>query len=284
MIPLYPYQEKGVPFLVERDFALLADEMGLGKTPQAIRAADDILAENILVLCPAVVRVNWKREFEAFGTFDRNYTVVLKGKNPIKPGVVICSYDLASRPGVYGKLKKMNFDLVILDEGHYLKNRTSQRTKAVFGAKCKGGGLAGSKTWLLSGTPAPNNPSEIWPMLAFAGVWVKDYWSFVHSFCTGYEHDYGFKITGTKNVATLRNLLKPIMLRRKKMDVAHDLPSIRFEDVYVEKSDFDEEIYFPELCREKDYFSKLINSQEQAVKAIVKGRPGAEKFIKALGP
>ncbi|MEL7079533.1 MAG: SNF2-related protein, partial [Cyanobacteria bacterium J06582_2] len=62
----FPYQQIGARFLSQGTQRLLADEMGLGKSCQAVIAADMVGARNILVLCPAAVRINWQREFERF--------------------------------------------------------------------------------------------------------------------------------------------------------------------------------------------------------------------------
>lgn len=231
---LYPYQEEGARWLSTKRFALLADEMRLGKTPQAIRAADLVMARSILVVCPAVARMNWAREFERFSTRPRDVTVLLSSRisKPVSP-VCVTSYDILSAASPIGS----KWDLVILDECHYLKNRKAVRTKAVFGKK--GAAFGANRVWALSGTPAPNNAAELWPLLRAFGVTDLDYFAFVKTFCSGYDGPYGFTITGTRNVDRLKAMLAPIMLRRKKDDVLKDLPPIQSSVITVLPTELD---------------------------------------------
>lgn len=232
-----PYQIVGAQWLASKDQALLADDMGLGKSCQAIHASDLVGANNILVVCPACVRVNWEREFEKFSPMDRPSFVVFgrKDKVPLS-GVVICSYDLLV--GHAHTLKSTTWDVLILDEAHFLKERTADRTRAVYGRRSDIPGVASKAkhVWRLTGTPAPNNMSELFTHLKSAGLWSLQYWDFVFHFCTGYDSGYGFKIEGTKNLGELRQLLSGFMLRRKKEEVMKDLPPIRYESVVVERS------------------------------------------------
>ena len=78
---LYPHQQRGVDFLASRRAAILADDMGLGKTAQAIVAADRIQARDILVICPAIARTNWQREFTTWQTVPRSIQVM----SPVRP-------------------------------------------------------------------------------------------------------------------------------------------------------------------------------------------------------
>src|SRR4051812_8971031 len=94
--PLYPYQIEGAKWLAERKLALLADEMGVGKTAQVIRACDDIGAERILILCPAVARINWQREFARFSKKQRKFSILMGKKDSYDvSNSTISSYDLA---------------------------------------------------------------------------------------------------------------------------------------------------------------------------------------------
>lgn len=244
MPDLYQYQREGATFLAGRQAGLLCDEMGLGKTPQAIVACDLVNAKSILVLCPAVARGNWKREFERFQTLDRQIHVIASAtdaQKPIVDGVVICSYDLAAKAVVRDQLLTRFNDVLVLDEVHYLKGRKTARTKSVFGPECGGiGGLAGvsARVFALTGTPAPNNPAELWPIMRALfpeaitrGGKTMSYWSFVRRYCEVQETPFGVKIVGGKNLAELKAALSTVAIRRLKKDVLPDLPPIRFETV-----------------------------------------------------
>lgn len=235
---LYPFQDEGADFLAARTRALLADTMGLGKTAQAIVAADRVGAQRILVVCPASVRINWRREFARFSTFDRNVSVISTGLNgPCKDGITIVSYELATSSNTWRALMALQYDAIILDESHFLKTRDTKRTEAVLGRQCKGQNCLierGEHVWALTGTPTPNHPGEIFSILRAFGVWTQSYYAFEEKFCEVKHGDYGPIITGMKNVAELKQLVKPIMIRRKVEEVMTDLPSITFSDIALE--------------------------------------------------
>ena len=226
--------------MANRKLGLLADEMRLGKTPQAIAAADKISASPILVLCPAIVRMNWLREFAKFSSRSLSAAVLLAG-NQIEPArgadLVVCSYDLLQNNKVFALLRSRRWQLVILDEAHYLKSTDATRAARAWGRS----GLVHSstRTWALTGTPAPNHAAEMWIMLRVFGAPVGTHEAFVAEFCTGFNTPYGYKITGTKNADKLKELLKPIMLRRTKKEVRPDLPTARYSDVVVEPGELD---------------------------------------------
>lgn len=216
---LYPYQAEGAAWLAERGKALLADKPGLGKTPQAIAAARHLNAEAVVVLCPASVVENWKREFARFW--------------PGFTGAVVRSYDHATRNGI----DIPAFDVLVLDESHFLKSKDAKRTKLVYGPKCDGdGGLVerARHVFCLTGTPSPNAPHELWPMLrALAPETIQingrpaAYWTYVDRFCRTEENWLGhIQIKGGKNLADLKSRIALFVKRRKKEDVLPDLPSL----------------------------------------------------------
>lgn len=246
-----PFQVVGAQFLAARRQALLADDMGVGKSCQAVTACDLVGARNILVLVPATARVNWLREFDKFSPFGREAVAVLDGKTaPAPAGVTVCSYDmLTASKKLRQSLLARQWDVLILDEAHSVKNRASQRTQAVYGRRCDGlGGLAAvsDRVWRLTGTPVCNYVDELWPHLRSAGIYPGNYYDFVATFCTGFDSDYGFRITGTKNEAKLKTLLEGFMLRRKKEQVMPELPPLTFKYHSLSASPVDIEAWLPE--------------------------------------
>jgi SWI/SNF-related matrix-associated actin-dependent regulator 1 of chromatin subfamily A len=268
----YPYQLTGADYLAAHPQAFLADDMGLGKSCQAVVASDLIGADRILVLCPGSVRVNWEREFQKFSPMDRPCRVLMTGEDEVPTtGVVICSYDLlvaptatkaekrakkapedpalkakakaarqlkAKRQAFLRAIQATRWDVLVLDEAQYLKDRGAGRTTAVFGHNVNDLGIAGNaeRIWRLSGTPAPNNVSELWIHLRSAGIITMGYYDFVARYCVCVEGKFDVKIVGSKNVDELKGLLSQFMLRRMKADVQQDLPPIRFVEVAVEAS------------------------------------------------
>lgn len=226
---LFPYQIEGADWLASKRHALLADDMGLGKSAQAIRACDGARAIKVLVICPAVARVNWEREFSKFAHTRRAFTVVKDKKFRDWRESVICSYDLVDQIP-----ESFTFDALIIDESHFLKSTDAKRSRLVLG----GQGLIhrAKRVWFISGTPAPNHYGELWPMLYTCGVTPLPYEKFLERYCNTFKTPFGLKVTGSKteNLSELRTLLKPFMLRRKKEDVMKQLPKISFHDIVVE--------------------------------------------------
>jgi SWI/SNF-related matrix-associated actin-dependent regulator of chromatin subfamily A-like protein 1 len=211
---LYPYQLAGVDFLTARSRGYLADEMGLGKSVQACVAALRCRVRRALVVAPASTLTNWEREWATHG--------------PSNSELVTVSYDrLARYPGDY---HGPGFDLVILDEAHYCKTPGAKRTRAALAVAA-----AAPRAWLLSGTPMPNNPTELWapirtlwPELTVAlGLTSAEKW--LRHWCHFKETPFGRKIYGVKNKAQLAGLLHRIMLRRSVEQVADFLPPLRVD-------------------------------------------------------
>lgn len=282
------WQIEGAQFLADRRHAFLADEPGCGKSCQAIRACDAIGAWSVLILVPASVRVNWLREFEKFSVFDRPGVAVLDGKTAPVNGVTVCSYDLLSNKKLRQSLRERQWDVLILDEAHFLKTRTAGRTKAIYGRKADGvGGLAERATnvWRLSGTPAPNHVDELWTHLRSAGLYQQNWFDFVATFCTGFDSDYGFRITGTKNADTLKALLAPFMLRRKKADVIPKLPPIEFEHRTIEPALVDEELFFPTTVTAGNaYLHEELAEQNAQLKAAREGKADVLETLRMFAP
>jgi SWI/SNF-related matrix-associated actin-dependent regulator 1 of chromatin subfamily A len=238
MPSLFPYQVDGSRWLSTQTKALLADEMGLGKSAQLITACDILKAQKILVLCPAVARINWQREFVKFSpNFRTSYVVESRKKTIPLSNIIICSYDLADHIPKYWK-----WDVLILDECHFLKSLETKRTRLVYGKE----GLVHrtKRVWAVSGTPAPNHPGELWIMLYMYGQTKLSYPNYVKHFCTYYKTSYGINITGAResSIPELKKILNTFMLRRRKKDVAKELPPISFERIVVPTGEVDLDI------------------------------------------
>lgn len=246
MTQLFGYQIEGAIFASLRRHVLLADEMGLGKTAQAIAAADLTNAERVLVLCPASARLNWVREFKKFSPRQREPTVICNSTILKLTELTVCSYDLATKKKIKQLLLGVQWDLLILDESHYLKNPEAERTKAALG---KNGVVHRAKRVLpISGTPSPNHAGELWVVMYTFGVTKLSYEAFLARYCEGYDADHGWKVTGNKveHLPELREKLEKILMRRKKSEVLKELPPMRFDEVLIEPSPVDIARWFPE--------------------------------------
>lgn len=245
-LALMKHQEAAADFLAARPTALLADGMRVGKTPSAIGACDRIGARSVLWLTRGAARLEHAKAWANFQKADRPIQVLESRTQSPGPGVNIVSYDLAA--GALGEKLMRPYDVVVCDESHRLKTRDAKRTKAVFGPKIdRKGGLAelAPHVWCLSGTPAPNHPAELWPMLYAlmsqtiphpkkAGATMR-YWDFVARFCKTKENYLGHvQIVGGKNLGLLKAALEPYLLRRKIEDVMADVPRLTVDTLPLE--------------------------------------------------
>lgn len=160
---LMPFQRDGVNFAVSKDGRLLlADDMGLGKTVQAICIAAYYRKEwPLLVVAPSSVRFTWAEAFRQWlpSVQPDSINVIVKGKDNLRGGLVnITSYDLLSRMDKQQAAKP--FNVLIMDESHFLKNMKTARFKAALPLL-----KVAKRVILLSGTPAMSRPSELYSQI-----------------------------------------------------------------------------------------------------------------------
>lgn len=228
---LFQYQKTGAKFLAENPAAFLADEQGLGKTIQVIAACDELGLKKVAVVCPAIAKINWRREFERWGKVERE--------------VVIYSYDkLTQSKEARNEIAKMEPDVLVLDEVHYLKNRQAKRTKYLYGQYCRGDGLVrfSDRVWLLSGTPIPNDVSDFWTHLKAIWNYPLNFVDYTLYFCKTWSGQFGLKVLGNKaeRMGEFKSILQSIMLRRKADKVLTELPPLWWQDTVVEVANWDD--------------------------------------------
>lgn len=227
------YQKAGIQYCIEHDNVLIGDEMGLGKTIQALGVVNALEhIKRVLVISPASLRLNWKKEAEKWLIRDFNIGVVIQADYPIDADFLIINYDVIKKH--YNKLMQQEWDLIILDEVHYLKNSQAQRTQHVFGCranakkKIKAVAKLPTKRWLaLTGTPILNRPIELWTLIhAFDPNGLgKNIMGFGKRYCNGYQSAYGWDFTGASHLDELQlRLREKFMIRRLKEDVLTELP------------------------------------------------------------
>ncbi len=207
--------------------ALVAHSMGLGKSFMTLLWASRYLEHwPMVVVCPATVKEVWRREcLKHLGL----RSVVLGGRTPHRleqARIYIINYDILSVPtpsrATWTKtLKELNPELIVIDETHFCKSRTSQRSKAVR-ELCRDV----SHVLALSGTPLVNRPAELWPVLNILRPGLfPSFWSFASDFCGLKKQFWGWDASGSSNLDELHAILdQNVMVRRRKEDVLQDLP------------------------------------------------------------
>ena len=233
----YPYQQSGIRFACNRESTFLGDEMGLGKTCQAIGVINVTNPETVLIICPATLKLNWKKELQRWLTTPRNIHVLTSSDQfPTVPDIVVMNYDIAAK--FEKQLKAIKWGLFIADEAHYMKNPKAQRTAAILGKGKEIKPVKAARKILLTGTPITNRPIEIFPLVSFLWPSVfNNMWHFGKRYCDAQQDSYGWDFTGASNLEELQNLLRSSgMIRRLKSQVLTELPP-KIRQVVVLPSD-----------------------------------------------
>lgn len=211
---------------------LLADEPGLGKTAQALLAAEAAGAFPLVVVVPNVVKVNWAREVEKWIP-QRSATVVHGDGDDIDAfaDVVIVNYEVLDRHVAW--LSRRGFKGMVVDEAHFIKNKDSQRSKNVLSLASSIRAVSPKALFIaLTGTPLINQIEDFRMIWQYLG-WIDDKKPLA-SLMRKLEEtelnpgDPGFFSSARNAVIDMG------IVRRKKVDVAADIPARRIADIPVE--------------------------------------------------
>ncbi|MCU1538050.1 MAG: helicase domain protein [Humibacillus sp.] len=216
---------------------LLADEPGLGKTAQSVLAASVAGAYPMLAVVPNVVKINWAREVERWTPQRRVSVIQGDGKDvDAFADVFVVNYEILDRH--FGWLSSFGFRSMVVDEAHFIKNLSSQRSQQVLALadRLRATTPGGNPLLLaLTGTPLINDVKDfdaIWRFLGWirGGKPVPEILRRLDE--TGYSPaDRGFYPEARRAVIDMG------IVRRRKVDVASDLPEKRIADITVELDD-----------------------------------------------
>lgn len=235
----FPYQKQGIAYALLHKRCIVGDQPGLGKTGQAIATIVGAEAFPCLIICPATLKENWRREVEMWTGGKHRATILSDGNKRtfhqfFKAGLAdfcITNYESLKKFFVdsinvpegkrliltHIKFKQdvvNSFRSVIIDESHRCKNGAAQQTKFCMGI-CRGKEYA----LLLTGTPIVNRPKDLIPQLHIMDMLPKfgGYKTFVDRYCGG-----------PKQASNLRELNYKLrttcFYQREKKDVLKDLP------------------------------------------------------------
>ena len=233
--PPLSHQKESIQKLVENKKFILADDMGLGKTTSTIIAALETGAKKILIVCPATLKINWKREIENYT--DRSIFIAESKSFSTEHDFVIINYDIiknfhSTKDKKNSDMLNANFDLVIVDEAHYIKNAQAKRTKLINDIV-----KDIDRLWLLTGTPMTSRPIDYYNLLSLVDSPVAKNWmAYVIRYCNGFQFNAGprkvWNVMGATNLEELRDRTSGTILRRLKEDVL-DLPDKIITPVYL---------------------------------------------------
>ena len=233
--PPLEHQKEAIQKLLENKKFILADDMGLGKTTSTIISALETGAKKVLIICPATLKINWKREIENYS--DRPIYIAESKNFSNEHDFVIANYDIIKnfhdpKKKEDSVILKTQFDLVIIDECHMIKNPQAIRTKLINDIVKKT-----ERLWLLTGTPMTSRPMDYFNLLSLVDSPVSKNWmAYAIRYCAGYQFNAGgrkiWNVTGASNLEELRDRTSGTILRRLKENVL-DLPDKIITPVYL---------------------------------------------------
>ncbi|MFL6091231.1 MAG: DEAD/DEAH box helicase [Aeromicrobium sp.] len=216
---------------------LLADEPGLGKTAQALLAAEAADAFPLLAVVPNVVKINWARE-AALWTPRRRATVIHGDGHDIDAfaDIIVINYEVLDRH--VGWLGEIGFRGVVLDEAHFIKNKTSLRSQNVLKLSAKVRSRVSQPLLMaLTGTPLINDIDDFRAIWEFLG-WIDDKKP-LRDLMARLENNEKTPLEPGFFPAARKSVIDMGIVRRRKQDVAADIPARRIADLPVELSDED---------------------------------------------
>ena len=167
-----PFQRKGITMAVNSPGGvIIADDMGLGKTMQGIGVINALPdAKRVLVICQANMRIKWTQEIEKWKTDSDRTVGMAESSNFPETDICVINYDILNKN--IDALRTPEWDLIICDEAHNMKNPEARRTVAVLGNLLEENGekplplAKNGKIIHLTGTPKPNRIDELWPLIS----------------------------------------------------------------------------------------------------------------------
>lgn len=228
------YQEFGAKYILHQKKTLLGDEMGLGKTIQALASINHLYQLNqkkAIVICPLSVISNWERETEKFTSIP---VFIYHGANKENAysewnkhgGILLTNYASAKK---IEYSEDFTLDICIVDEAHYVKNPSAQRSKAVYQ-------LADLSSYVvfMSGTPLENKVSEMRQLISVLQPDIANaIGSGIHSL----------------QPQLFRKTIAPVYLRRNREEVLAELPELDIIERWVDFGSNERQVY-------KDYLEQ----------------------------
>ncbi len=227
-VSLRRYQEWGVKYILHQGKVLLGDEMGLGKTVQAIATMVSLRntgAKKFLVVCPASVLPNWckeidkKSEFHSIKIHGYGRQEAFESWNS-KGGVAVTTYETLSTLTIPANMK---YDLLIVDEAHFIKNENAQRSQYV-----RLYGTYTNRILYMTGTALENKVEEMISLLQVLNPKIAK---------------QAQKIAFMSTAPQFRQMIAPVYYRRKREDVLTELPDITNTDEWCDLLPQEQEAY-----------------------------------------
>lgn len=241
-----PFQlSQAVPFALARNRSYLALDPGLGKTICAALIRNALKLPTVYV-CPPFLMGNVEEELVKWcmpGTKLARYggggktTGTTRRRFPLDTDILILPDSLIRHEDVGEQVKQFRDgreSLLVVDEAHRFKNDTAERTKALFETLVP----EFNRVVFLSGTPMPNRPMELYPLLSHCApetIGFMSRFEYGRRYCAGFQGQWGWDFSGASNVQELAGkVMGTFMLRLRKKDVLPELPPKSEELVFID--------------------------------------------------
>lgn len=257
--PLAEYQEQGFAVSLSKDGFLHRMEQGTGKTPIAINEMCVVGLKmkrmaRILILCPKQVRENWASEIEKFSTVPAKVVIVhgdkirrinafvdsIRQEVDCEYSACICGYD--SVTCTFDEMSLIEWDMIVLDESHYIRNVSTKRTQAILKLREKT-----PTRRCLTGTPIVNSLMDLWPQLEFMAEGLSGFASFkaFKSFYGVYERSSSGRdqLVGFQNVPLIQERLARVSYHISKKEANLGLPDKTYDKYAVYMTKKQAEVY-----------------------------------------
>lgn len=217
-----PKQREAIRFInTGRARVIVADDVGVGKTIEALGYIyNHEKIKRVVVVCPSIVLYKWADEIGTWLEEGDKCQIVGTGATALDKDkrYWLMTYNIMVKKS--DELLGHKIDLLVFDEGHYLKDPNSQRSRAgALISKVANGIL------MLSGTPFLNKPYELWTLLDMLnpGAWGSRF-KFGLRYCDGHKEFFGWRFEGLSNEKELRQRLKDVMIRRTLLEAKPEMP------------------------------------------------------------
>lgn len=233
---LYPFQVEAVRKMIDQEKLLVAYEMGLGKTVITIAACEELIeagkAGGILVMCPASIKLQWKRMIEDFAP-DANVIVVAgdarhrdhQYRSYMRGEAEYLVMNPEQMVGDWATVSKVPRDVIVADEVTWAKNFKPQRSRKLKRLKAP-------YQWGLTGQPIENRAEELFSILQWVDPTILGDWrNFDAAFI---KRDHWGRVKLYRNLPTLHRLVADHMVRRTRAEVADQLPAVTEEILLVD--------------------------------------------------
>lgn len=235
---LREYQQQDLNFLLNQKYAGVFNEQRTGKTPMACRLLQHI-NKKAIIICPASLILNWRDELKEWthlapiayiGTKTQRYKLAKKFEDTERAVLIMSVGTLRNDINM---MIGLGAHTVVVDEAHFLRNRKSKQTEAVYSL-----GRTVERRYALTGTPATKHPSDVFGILHFLDheKW-NSYWQFAERYftvSTSFYNPNAKELKGFKSELRKKEyeeLLNVISVQRKRKDVMQWLPPKQYQTI-----------------------------------------------------